>query len=498
MKDTVRNLVPSQNVGKSITKITGSLKPFGIKQLNQLHRGVSDVEAYQQCHHSNILGWESNPMNSNPANLVQSALHGLFGMWRSMTVVGSPDGSGCRTLSAFAWRCVTELKSRSWSALLALILAHNTSWSVFEPGPQPADWCHPSSLNKNCHSIPTPDLMRRKKSQLAETVIPPRSWPFLASGVFFFKRAACTTYDDLDLLSTQLSRQVDLASAATSFFKVALLRRAPSQWIDICNTKHYHTSSIKRSKAKSTPRSQWCGHGFYLHDLLQPWQWIWISDVLTLICWSLPVPSTELQQQQGLVGCAGTCARELRESLAAISCWLIWGHKLLARVTGIDIWFQGGRLALIQVKANCRMVPPLIEIPSLLRPREITHQTATDLPYRALFKVDGITAKGRDFRRFFNPSFNPWCLCNMKGKWHYCYSGTAKQLHGSRLCKDQNMIWIDLYVEHECNSLNVIYVYRLCHCMSSIPSTHSYIHAYVLKPRCQMCNHLISDLHNAP
>ena len=124
--------------------------------------------------------------------------------------------------------------------------------------------------------------------------------------------------------------------------------------------------------------------------------------------------------------CAGTCARELRESLAAISCWLIWGHKLLARVTGIDIWFQGGRLALIQVKANCRMVPPLIEIPSLLRPREITHQTATDLPYRALFKVDGITAKGRDFRRFFNPSFNPWCLCNMKGKWHYCYSGTAK------------------------------------------------------------------------
>lgn len=145
-----------------VTKITGSLKPFGIKQLNQLHRGVSDVEAYQQCHHSNILGWVSNPMNSNPMNLVQSALHGLFGMWRSMTVVGSPDGSGCRTLSAFAWRCVTELKSRSWSALLALILAHNTSWSVFEPGPQPADWCHPSSLNKNCHSIPTPDLMRRK------------------------------------------------------------------------------------------------------------------------------------------------------------------------------------------------------------------------------------------------------------------------------------------------------------------------------------------------
>ena len=49
-----------------VTKITGSLKPFGIKQLNQLHRGVSDVEAYQQCHHSNILGWVSNPMNSNP------------------------------------------------------------------------------------------------------------------------------------------------------------------------------------------------------------------------------------------------------------------------------------------------------------------------------------------------------------------------------------------------------------------------------------------------
>jgi|Cyp2metagenome_2_1107375.scaffolds.fasta_scaffold231578_1 hypothetical protein len=37
-------------------------------------------------------------------------LSDLLGMWRSITVVGSPKGSGCGTLSAFAWQIVSFKK----------------------------------------------------------------------------------------------------------------------------------------------------------------------------------------------------------------------------------------------------------------------------------------------------------------------------------------------------------------------------------------------------
>ncbi len=193
--------------------------------------------------------------------------HGLFGMWRSMTVVGSPDGSGCRTLSAFAWRCVTPLTwnqdldqlSWLWSLLTTLpeVFLKQTAWTPtgrlvpsFEPK---QEW-----TGNSCHSIPTLDLMRRKNhSSLKPSYLrdPGPSW-----------------HQGSSSSSVQPVQQMTILTFIQHSFQgqsTLPQRPHPSSMLHCCDGHPAKestyvianiTAQVQPKDPTSTPRSHWCAY----------------------------------------------------------------------------------------------------------------------------------------------------------------------------------------------------------------------------------------------